>query len=390
MTLKRAITFDILEGAQEFPTVGLLGSRQAGKTTLSQLIFKDHAYVSLKDIETRAAATINPRAFLNANRNTSGLILDDFQYVPELLSYMQSEGNGDHTPGTYIVCGPHNSFTQELLAGYLEGNFSLYSLRSLSLRELSANYLMPSRVEEVLYRGLHPGAYAFDADPQAVYRDFLSSYIDRDVRLHGQVDNVTTFHTFLTHCALHVGQVLNVTTLAHASGISDHTARRWISLLEDHQIIFLLKPYHTTFEKRLIKSPKLYFYDPGIVCSLLKIQKDDLSAHPQKDKLFETLIMGELMKWSHQANRYKLYFWRDKSTHEIDCLLEGTDVIPVRIQTSTARTTFSSDLTYWHKLSGTQHKGFTISTQTAAPQEKEDHFALGWQFMQPLHNALGV
>ena len=388
MTLKRSITFDILEGAQEFLTVGLLGSRRTGKTTLSQLIFKDHAYVSLEDIELRAAATIDPRAFLNANSNTSGLIIDDFHYVPELLSYMQPKG-GYHTPGTFIVCGPHNSITLELLNGYLEKSYSLHTLQSLSLKELSDNYLLPSQVESVLYHGLQPAIYMKSEETKSLYRAFLSAYIDRDVRFHGQVDNVTTFHTFLTYCALYSGQVLNITTLANEAGISDHTARRWIALLEDHQIIFLLKPYHTDFGKRVIKSPKLYFYDPGVVCSLLKIEEIDLTKHPEKNRLFESLIMSELMKWSVlQKHKPQLYFWRDKTEHEIDCLIEqGEKLVPISIQTGQKTDTFSPDLKYWHKVCGKRDRGFRISTDSGPPREREDHLDIGWRFMQPLYKS---
>lgn len=388
MTLKRSITFDILEGAQEFLTIGLLGSRQTGKTMLSQLIFKDHAYVSLEDIELRAAATIEPRTFLHANRNAAGLIIDNFHYVPELLSYMQPSG-GYHTPGTFIVCGPHNSSTVELLTGYLEDSYSLHTLQSLSLRELTDNYLLPNQLEEVLYHGLQPAAYANDTDTKSLYKNFLSTYIDRDVRFYGQVDNVTTFHTFLTHCALYNGQVLNITALAHESGISDHTARRWIALLEDHQIVFLLKPYHKDFGKRLIKTPKLYFYDPAVVCSLLKIEYPNLVQHEAKQAMFESLVLGELMKWSSLSKQKpQLYFWRDKTEHDIDCLIEqGDKLIPIAIQAGQKSDSFSHALKYWHKISGTDERGMRITAYTGPLQEKEDHLDIGWRFMQPLYKA---
>ncbi len=390
MALKRSITFDILEGAQEFLTVGLLGSRQSGKTTLSQLIFKDHAYVSLEDIEMRTAATIEPRTFLNANRNASGLIIDNFHYVPELLSYMQPKG-GSHTPGTYIVCGPYNSSTLEFLTGYLGETFSLNILESLSLHELTDNYLLPHALDVVLYQGLQPAVYMNGGDTKSHYKNFLSTYIDKDVRFYGQVDNVTTFHTFLTHCAQYNGHVLNITTLANESGISDHTARRWISLLEDHRILFLLKPYHTDFGKRLIKSPKLYFYDPGVVCSLLKIEEHELPKHRNKQGLFESLIIGELMKWTQQRKqkRPQLYFWRDKTEHEIDCLIEHEGkVIPVSLRGDQKTDAFSHDLKYWQKVSGMKDRGICISSNSGPPEEKEDHLDIGWRFMQPLFKAI--
>lgn len=383
MTLKRSITFDILEGAQEFLTIGLLGSRQSGKTTLSQLIFKDHAYVSLEDIELRAAATIEPRTFLNANRNASGLIIDNFHYVPELLSYMQPKGDR-HTPGTFILCGPHNSTTIELLREHLDTSHAVYLLESLSLQELTDNYLLPQELDTALYRGLQPAVYSNKEDTKSLYKKFLSTYIDRDVSFYGQVDNVTTFHTFLTQCALYNGQVLNITTLADESGISDHTARRWISLLEDHHIIFLLRPFHTDFGKRLIKSPKLYFYDPGVVCSLLKLEDHEISKSLHRQGLFESLILGELMKWSHHHKKKpQLYFWRDKTEHEIDCLIEHDGkIIPIAVHRQ-GSSTFSSDLKYWYKISRTREKGIRVVSDNAV-HEKEDHLDIKWRFMQPL------
>lgn len=387
MTLKRSITFDILEGAQEFLTIGLLGSRQTGKTTLSQLIFKDHAYVSLEDIELRAAATIEPRTFLNANRNASGIIIDNFHYVPELLSYMQPKG-GSHTPGTYIVCGPYTTSNLELLNGYLDDSYSLHALQSLSLQELTDNYLLPQSIDSILYNGLLPAVYVKKEDTKSLYKNFLSTYIDKDVRFYGQVDNVTTFHTFLTHCALYNGQVLNITTLAHESGISDHTARRWIALLEDHHIIFLLNPYHTDFGKRLIKSPKLYFYDPGVVCSLLKIEEFDIQRHKDKPSLFGSLILGELMKWSQlKENKPQLYFWRDKTEHEIECLIEYEGkVVPVSLQVGQKADLFSHAVKYWHKIGGRSEQGIRIFADVVPPQ-KEDHLDISWRFMQPLFKA---
>jgi predicted AAA+ superfamily ATPase len=387
MTLKRSITFDILEGAQESLTIGLLGSRQTGKTTLSQLIFKDHAYVSLEDIELRTAATIEPRTFLNANRNASGIIIDNFHYVPELLSYMQPKGNSQK-PGTYIVCGPYTSSNLELLNRYLENSYSLYTLQSLSLQELTDNYLLPQSIDSMLYHGLLPEVYLKKEDTKSLYKHFLSNYIDKDVRFYGQVDNVTTFHTFLTYCAHYNGQVLNITTLAHESGISDHTARRWISLLEDHHIIFLLKPYHTDFGKRLIKSPKLYFYDPGLVCSLLKVEEFDIQRHKEKAGLFGSLILGELMKWSQlKDHKLQLYFWRDKTEHEIECLIEYEGrVSPVSLQVGQKSDLFFNAVKYWHKIGGKSEQGMRIFSEPV-PSQKEDHLDISWRFMQPLFKA---
>lgn len=372
--LTRTLTFDIIQGAQEFPVVVLLGSRQSGKTLLSQHIFSNYAYVSLEDIELRTAATQSPRTFIKANRTNSGIIIDDFHHVPELLSYLQEEG---HThKGEYVLCGPQTTYTRELVMKQFEGNVSLHNLLPLSLRELTQNFVLPHNIDTVLYNGLHPKGYASDKDAHAIYRRYLSTYIDKDVRLFGQVDNVTTFYTFLKACATKVGQVLNITTLAHKADISDHTARRWIALLEDHSLIFLIKPYPEDFGRRLIKSPKLYFYDPGVVRTLLNIPEEQLPSHAMRGALFETLIMSELIKWTPN-----LYFWKDK-TRQVDCIIKKGDTsIPLAIQNAS---TFDKDRKHWHKLSLTDHSGYTIVPDSIAPTTEH----LSWQYLQPLYKAI--
>ncbi len=388
MTLKRVSTVEILEGAEEFSAVGLLGSRQTGKTILSQLIFKEHAYVSLEDIELRTAATTAPRTFLNENRSAAGIIIDNFQYVPELLSYMQSEGFAQNKKGEFILCGPQNTQNVALLKNHLKESVSLHTLYPLSLHELADNYQLPTNVDTVLYNGLHPAVYANSNDTHHMYRQLITLYIDKDVREYGQVENVTTFHSFLKSCAARVGQVINITALANDSDISDHTARRWLTLLEDHNCIFLVKPYHTSFGKRLIKSPKLYFYDPGIVCSLLKISQEELPRHPMKDVLFESLIMAELQShYIHLKKNIELYFWRDKTEREITCLIDhgnsviALDMIPTRVMNS-----FSQNLAYWTKLSGKQVEGFTIT----AEKEPNNPQNLYWRHLYPLYKTLNI
>jgi len=387
MSLKRTLTFGILKGAHKFPTVGLLGSRQSGKTTLSQLIFKEHAYVSLEDIELRAAATNNPHTFLNAHRNTSGLIIDDFHYAPELVSHLGAkEGIGSH-PGSYVLCAPRTQATEELLTSHLKNVLSLHTIHPLSLHELSDNFGLPATLDEVLYRGLLPGAQSQSEEPRTSITKALNNFVDKDIRLQGQVDNLTAFHTFIVLCAQNVGQVVNLTTLAAEAKISDHTARRWLTLLEEHQILFLVHPYHTDFGKRVIKSPKLYFYDPGIVCALLKLAKDSLSSYHFKVRLFENLIMSEIAKWAtYHPSQPKLYFWRDKTDHEITCIIENDTIrIPVIVEKN--QSSPSEAFAYWHKISGVIGQSFTVA-QEEATQITNDSNQLTWRYMEPLFEEL--
>ncbi len=372
--LTRTQTFDILRGAQESPVVVLLGARQSGKTLLSQHIFRNYAYVSLEDIELRTTATHNPRTFIKANKADSGLIIDDFHHVPELLSYLQSEGITHK--GEYVLCGPQNTYTRELVLNQFEGNCSLHTVLPLSLRELTQNFVVPHNIDTVLYKGFHPESYASDTDAQTIYRRYLSMYIDKDVQHFGQVDNVTTFHTFLKACATRVGQPLNITALSQEAAISDHTARRWIALLEDHGLIFLVKPFPEDFGKRLIKSPKLYFYDPGLVRCLLAIPQENLADHPLRMALFETLILSELSRWTDN-----LYFWKDK-TRQVDCIIQIGDMsIPLGIHHASS---FSKDRAYWHKLSQTDHPGYLITPKNSTHTEEE----VSWRYLQPLYDLI--
>jgi predicted AAA+ superfamily ATPase len=196
------------------------------------------------------------------------------------------------------------------------------------------------------------------------------------VRQLGLVDNITSFHAFFKACARSVGQVLNITALANDSNVSDHTARRWIALLEDHHQIFLVQPYPEDFGKRLIKSPKLYFYDPGVVCCLLGISETELSSHEMKLPLFETLIMSELYQWTPH-----LYFWKDQ-TRQLDCIIKEGDIsIPLGIQNAHS---FIKDRYYWHKISQSDHAGYSIVPDKAFLNDE----IVSWHYLQPLYKAI--
>lgn len=186
-----------------------------------------------------------------------------------------------------------------------------------------------------------------------MYRNYLQTYIERDVRQLTQVSDLTTFQTFITLCATRMGQLLNITSLGNECGISDATAKRWLSILEASYIIFLLRPYHTNFGKRLVKTPKLYFYDTGLACLLLKIKQNDLALHPNRGNLFEALIISEIFKaYYNRGDLPKIYFWRDKSGHEVDCIVdEGQKTMALEVKASrTTSQRFFEGLEHWNEL----------------------------------------
>lgn len=361
MVIRRDAQEAIRTGARFFPVVAILGPRQSGKTTVARLIFKEHSYVSLEDLDMRLAAKTDPRSFL-ASRMQAGMIIDEFQYVPELLSYIQTLVDEEKKPGTFILTGSQNFLMNNAISQSLAGRISLHTLLPLSIHELSIAALLPERLELFLQQGSYPALYSQHIDPELLYKNYIQTYVERDVRDLTQVGDLHTFTLFISLCAARIGQLVNISSLANECGISDATARRWLSILQASYIIFLLQPYHANFGKRFIKTPKLYFYDTGLACQLLKIKPDELILHPYRGNVFESLIIADLLKWHYNKGKVPtLYFWKDKTGNEIDCIIaQGQRLIPVEVKSGrTVGQRFFEGLSYWQQL--TQDKeGFVV------------------------------
>ena len=351
MILKRDAVPGILRGAQYFPVIAIVGPRQSGKTTLAQNAFPNHAYLSLEDPDLRVAAKTDPRTFLQANKNDFGIIIDEFQYVPELLSYIQTIVDAQQKPGYFVLTGSQNFLINESITQSLAGRVSIHTLLPLSIHELANNNVLPTEIEAMLYQGCYPAIYAKKTPPDLLYKNYLQTYIERDVRLLAQVGDLTTFQIFLTQCAARIGQQLNLSTLGNECGISDTTVKRWLSILQASYIIFLLQPYHSNITKRLVKTPKLYFYDPGLATYLLKMKEQELAIHPNRGNLFETLIISDIFKWHYNHGiSPSIYFWRNKTGNEVDCIVDiNHTLVPIEIKASrTTSQRFFEGLTYWN------------------------------------------
>lgn len=391
MIFKREQTDEIMRGAQYFPVVAILGPRQSGKTTLSQMVFKKHTYVTLEDPDLRAAAVQDPRTFLLANRNDHGIIIDEFQYVPELLSYIQTIVDKEKKPGYFILTGSQNFLMNQSITQSLAGRVSIHTLLPLSLDELKLNDALPSEVEQAIYQGCYPAIYTQSIPPDLLYKNYMQTYIERDVRLLTNIGDLNTFQTFLTMCAARIGQPVNLTSLGNECGVSDHTIKRWISILQASYIAFVLQPYHTNINKRLVKTPKLYFYDTGLVCYLLKIKQVDIAMHPSKGNLFESLMLSEVLKWHYNHGKIpSVYFWQDKSGNEIDCIIEhGRTVVPVEFKAGrTTSDRFFQSLKSWqedHPQFG--NKGFVVFGG-AAEQTRGYSNLLSWQSMDKVFDEI--
>lgn len=333
--ISRDLTNALLEAAREFSAVAVLGPRQSGKTTLVQSVFPNHRYVSLEDLDRRELARTDPRHFLEDFASGQGIILDEVQHVPELLSYMQTIIDRDKKKGFFIITGSQNLLVNEAVTQTLAGRIATLELYPLSINELSQAKLLSDRIEDVVFNGMYPRLYDEGVSPVRLYENYIRGYVERDVRQVKNIFDLNLFQKFLRLCAGRTGQILNLSSLSNDCDVDHKTVRSWISLLEASYIIFLVQPYYKNFGKRLIKAPKIYFVDTGVACSLLGIKSaNDLTEHYARGGLVETFLMADFLKQlANEERRQPLYFWRDSTGNEIDCLVEvGTRLMPVEIK----------------------------------------------------------
>lgn len=338
-----------------FPAIALLGPRQSGKTTLAQLAFPNHTFVSLENPLIRELAAQDPGAFLDSYKNRYGIIIDEFQYVPQILSYIQLEIDAKKKKNYFILTASQNFLANQAITQSLAGRVGILNLQPLSIAELAANNLLPDDPAQIVFNGFYPRLYDENFTPERLYPSYIQTYIERDVRQLINVGDLGAFQKFLQLCAARIGNLLNLSDLASVCGISTTTARRWIGLLEASYIIFLLEPHFNNFNKRLTKMPKLYFYDTGLACNLLRIRSvEDLRLNQFWGNLFECCIIADLTKqYYNRGSRPPLYFWRDKNGRlEVDCLIdEGRHIYPIEIKASTnILPDFFDGLTEWNRL----------------------------------------
>ena len=283
------------------------------------------------------------------------------QHVPELLSYLQEIVDESPAKGRYILTGSQNFALSHHVSQSLSGRIGMTTLLPLSLSELG----MPTNIDSTIFKGGYPGLHSLNMHPLDFYPSYVQTYIERDVRQLKNIENIGRFQTFLKLCAGRVGQILNLSSLAQDCGISHTTVRQWLNILEASYLIFFLQPFHQSFNKRLIKMPKLYFYDTGLACMLLGLEKErQLETHYLKGALFENLIVLEIFKRRlNQGLPANLYFWRDRTGHEVDLLAEwGSDIHAIEIRaSSTFQSDFIKNVQYFCELSQIA-KGYLIYT----------------------------
>ncbi len=356
--IKRSLTKKLEYLSKKYPVVSVVGPRQSGKTTLIKNVFKNKPYVSLEIPEMLAYAENDPRGFLN--EYPKGAILDEVQRSPHLFSYIQGIVDDINKPGMFILSGSQHFLLLEKITQTLAGRVALLNLLPLSIDELISSVGKVTSLEEILFKGMYPRLYSSKINPLDFYPSYIQTYLERDVRSIKNIENLNSFQKFIKMCAGRSGQLLNLSSLSIDCGVSHNTIKSWISILEASFIIYLLYPHHKNFNKRLVKMPKLYFLDSGLMCSLLEIKKkNQIQSHPLRGNIFETFIVSELLKCRfNKGSRANLYFWRDKVGHEIDCILDkGLNLTPVEIKSGkTINSEMFKNIEYWRKIAGKTSK----------------------------------
>jgi predicted AAA+ superfamily ATPase len=379
--VSRTIADKLLSLAGKFPVVAIVGPRQSGKTTLVRSAFPKKDYTSLEDLDTRDFALKDPRGFLASH--PKGAIIDEAQRVPSLFSYIQTAVDEDSAPGRFILTGSQNILLQENLSQSLAGRVAILQLLPFSLAELKGTAWWPRSLEDCLFTGMYPRVYDQSIAPTQWYPNYIRTYIERDVRLIKNIADLNAFQTFVRMCASRVGQLLNLSSLGNDCGITHNTAKAWLSILEATYITFLVRPHHRNLGKRLVKMPKLYFYDTGLACSLLGIDSPrQLETHYMKGPLFESLIFSEIIKGRlNKAVEPGCFFWRDKSGNEVDCLVEaGNRVIGIEVKSGkTIADDFFDGLICWQKLSGARPQDSYLIYGGDEDQRRSQANVLSWR-----------
>lgn len=354
--IPRTLAKNIEKQKSKFPVLAVTGPRQSGKTTLLKNLFKDYTYVSLENPDSRSFATEDPVGFLN--KYNEKVILDEAQRVPELFSYIQSRVDESDIMGQFVLSGSQNFHLINSITQTLAGRVALFKLLPLDFNEMKGEALLSQSCYEAAVKGFYPAIYHRDIDPPDFYANYIQTYIEKDVTQLLNVRDISAFRIFTKLCASRAGQLLNFSALANDCNISQPTAKAWLSILESSYIVFQLQPYFQNFNKRLVKTTKLYFHDTGLLCHLLGIHSaTDLEENRQKGNIFENMIIAEFQKNNeHQYLHKQYYFWQDNNGNEIDLLEkrpQGFDIYEIKA-TQTISPSLFRQLDYFETLAKDQ------------------------------------
>ena len=373
-----------------FPIVVLTGPRQSGKTTLARFLGDDRGYASLEDPDTREYATADPRGFLA--QFPDGAVLDEVQRCPALFSYLQGVVDADRRMGRFILTGSQQFGLVEAITQSLAGRAAMLQLHPFSLPELQAARKAPPTLDTLLHGGLFPPVHDRPVEPAAWLKSYVATYLERDVRQSLKVQDLAAFQRFIQLCAGRIGQLVNLSSLAADAGISRPTADAWLAVLQASFLVFLVRPHFANVSKRLIKSPKLYFCDPGLAAWLLGIREPGhVAGHPLRGGLFENWVITELVKeQAARGEEPRVYFWRDKEGHEVDAVVESGGVLhAIEIKSGqTVASDFFDHLDFWrNQARGRRIKPWLVYGGDAA-QRRDRGTVVPWEKMGTLLDAL--
>ena len=355
--VERTLTGYLKKSFSKYPVVTLTGPRQSGKTTLVKSAFPDLPYVNLENPSIRSFAEEDPQGFLSTYKD--GAILDEIQNVPELSSWIQVHVDESRRNSLFILTGSRQFEVLESVSQSLAGRTAVLRLLPFSFKELLPGIKLSS-INEWLYTGFYPRIYDQNLEPYQALSDYFATYIERDIRKIVNIRNISLFEKFVKLCAGRVGQILNISSLANDTGINHTTAREWLTLLEASYTVFLLPPFYRNIGKRLIKAPKLYFFDTGLASHLIGIEKvEHLNNHPLRGNLYENMIVMEILKHRyHNGRASNIHFFRDAKGHEVDVIyLLGNRTFPIEVKAGeTFRSDFLKQLLYFNSLFNTEEK----------------------------------
>jgi predicted AAA+ superfamily ATPase len=354
----RKIKKQIIAMAKKMPVIAITGPRQSGKTTLAKMCFPDYKYVNLESPDILAEAKYDPRSFLLNKKN--GIIIDEVQRFPELFSYIQTLSDESGKAGEYILTGSQNFLLFEKISQSLAGRVFITNLLPFSFEELATEIKDKNDYTKYIFNGFYPRLYNSAIKPSLFYPSYIQTYAERDLRQIANISDLFLFQKFLRIAAGRIGQLINFSNIANELDIDLKTVKSWFNILETSFIVFFLQPHHKNFNKRIVKTPKLYFYDTGLACNLLGIKKqDEVETHWAKGALFENMIITDIIKnFYNRATQAPVYFWRDNIGNEVDCIIDEQATLKC-IEIKSSRT-FSPDffkgLNYYHNLNESSEK----------------------------------
>ena len=370
--IRRKLEKELLLLITEYPVVTILGPRQAGKTTLAKESLKGYEYSNLEDPSVRSFAEEDPKAYLA--QFESKVIIDEIQRVPQLLSYIQVIVDEKKSIGKFVLTGSHQLQLQEAVSQSLAGRTAVLKLLPLSISELNDEGILFDSFESYCVNGFLPRIYDQSIRATTVYSNYYQTYVERDVKLLINLKDLSLFEKFLKLLAGRVGQLLDYGNLSNDVGVDTKTIKKWLSILEASFIIFKLTPFYENFGKRVIKSPKYYFTDVGLLCFLLGIEKkEQVRRDPLVGNIFENLVVIDCLKERYNLGKVdNLYFFRDSNGNEVDIVYQdGRDLIPIEIKSSsTFITKFSKGIRTFQKIAKNAKKGYVVYSGAFVPTTK--------------------